>query len=92
MGWSSHAWRPASYEAERMEPSTEADAPRGIVSQIEHSPVLPPGTDERFAGYGVMGLPFRGGHYLALRASQPARSAGRTRRSGYATPPTTGRS
>ena len=26
-----------------------------------------PGTDERFVGYGVMGLPFRNGHYLALR-------------------------
>jgi hypothetical protein len=30
---------------------------------------------ERFAGYGVMGLPFRSGHYLALRHF-PASSIG----------------
>jgi hypothetical protein len=29
--------------------------------------MLPPGAEERFAGYGVMGLPFSSGHYLALR-------------------------
>jgi hypothetical protein len=28
---------------------------------------VPDGPGERFAGWGVMGLPFRGGHYLALR-------------------------
>jgi len=28
---------------------------------------LPSGSDERFAGYGVMGLPFASGHVLALR-------------------------
>src|SRR6476659_775516 len=28
---------------------------------------LPAGTDERVAGYGVIGLPFSSGHYLALR-------------------------
>ncbi|MGN6742999.1 MAG: hypothetical protein ACTHJL_06840 [Amnibacterium sp.] len=27
----------------------------------------PPGRDERLAGYGVLGLPFASGHYLALR-------------------------
>lgn len=30
-------------------------------------PVLPGGADERFAGFGIMGLPFASGHYLALR-------------------------
>ena len=29
--------------------------------------MLPPGDDERFTAYGVMGLPFASGHYLALR-------------------------
>ncbi|MFL6088670.1 MAG: hypothetical protein ACJ71Z_00835 [Aeromicrobium sp.] len=28
---------------------------------------LPAGTDERVSGYGVIGLPFSSGHYLALR-------------------------
>ncbi|MEE6165467.1 MULTISPECIES: hypothetical protein [unclassified Mycolicibacterium] len=28
---------------------------------------LPPGPDERVAGFGVMGLPFASGHYLAFR-------------------------
>ncbi|BBY90841.1 hypothetical protein MGALJ_05100 [Mycobacterium gallinarum] len=30
-------------------------------------PVLPPGDDERFVGFGIMGLPFANGHYLAMR-------------------------
>lgn len=30
-------------------------------------PVLPPGPGDRVGGYGVMGLPFAGGDYLALR-------------------------
>jgi hypothetical protein len=29
--------------------------------------VLPSGDDDRFVGFGVMGLPFSSGHYLALR-------------------------
>ncbi|MFE3293709.1 hypothetical protein [Rhodococcus sp. NPDC059234] len=34
----------------------------------ERPPTLPPGDElERFAGYGVMGLPFASGHCLALR-------------------------
>src|SRR5690349_19172095 len=28
---------------------------------------LPPGDDERVVGFGVMGLPFANGHYLAFR-------------------------
>ncbi len=31
------------------------------------NPALPAGDDERFVGFGVMGLPFASGHYLALR-------------------------
>lgn len=36
---------------------------------------LPGGTDERLAGYGVMGLPFASGHVLAMRRF-PASSIG----------------
>ena len=42
-------------------------SPQRLVDQIEAAPVLPPGSDERFNGYGVMGLPFSSGHVLALR-------------------------
>jgi hypothetical protein len=34
---------------------------------VAENPVLPSGDDDRFVGFGVMGLPFRSGHYLALR-------------------------
>lgn len=30
-------------------------------------PMLPPGDDERCFGFGIMGLPFSNGHYLAMR-------------------------
>ena len=49
--------------------------PREIVHQIETDPALPAGKDDRFAGYAVMGLPFRSGHVLALRRF-PASSVG----------------
>ncbi|MGQ4617371.1 hypothetical protein [Nocardia sp. R7R-8] len=49
------------------------DSPRSVAA-IDRA--LPSGEDEeRFAGYGVMGLPFAGGHYLALRHF-PASSVG----------------
>jgi hypothetical protein len=41
--------------------------PRRLAEQLEAAAVLPPGTNERFNGYGVMGLPFRSGHVLAMR-------------------------
>jgi hypothetical protein len=41
--------------------------PRDLAERTEASPILPPGTEERFSGYGVMGLPFRSGHVLGLR-------------------------
>jgi hypothetical protein len=34
---------------------------------MELGAALPDGTDERVTGYGVIGLPFASGHYLALR-------------------------
>jgi hypothetical protein len=49
--------------------------PRELVCELEASPRLPSGLEERFAGYGVMGLPFRSGHLLAMRRF-PASSVG----------------
>lgn len=49
--------------------------PRDLVADIEACPRVPAGSDERFAGYGVMGLPFGSGHLLALRRF-PASSIG----------------
>ena len=48
--------------------------PRDLAMQAEAA-ALPPGTDERFNGWGIMGLPFRSGHVLALRRF-PASSVG----------------
>ena len=50
-------------------------APRGFAAASIKTPGLQGGTEERFAGYGVMGLPFRSRHYLALR-NFPASSIG----------------
>lgn len=52
--------------------------PRDYAEQVERAPELPPGGDERFQGYGVMGEPFASGHVLAMRRF-PASSVG----SGY---------
>lgn len=41
--------------------------PRAAAAAVTAHPVLPPGDDERFVGFGIMGLPFASGHYLALR-------------------------
>lgn len=41
--------------------------PRQAVEALQASPRVPEGDDERFIGYGVMGMPFASGHYLALR-------------------------
>jgi len=49
--------------------------PRDLATRIERWPTLPDGDEERFAGYGVIGLPFSSGHYLALRRF-PATSLG----------------
>lgn len=49
--------------------------PAAIVDYLERHAQLPPGTGERFSGYGVMGLPFETGHMLGLRRF-PASSIG----------------
>lgn len=49
--------------------------PRTIVQGIERHASLPPGAEERFAGYAVIGLPFRSRHVLSLRRF-PASSVG----------------
>jgi hypothetical protein len=49
--------------------------PREIIQDIERSASPPMGTGDRFAGYAVIGLPFRSGHVLALRRF-PASSLG----------------
>jgi hypothetical protein len=49
--------------------------PAEIVAALERQAELPPGSEERFFGYGVMGLPFRSGHVLGLRRF-PASSIG----------------
>jgi hypothetical protein len=48
--------------------------PRDLALQAEDAS-LPEGTEERFNGWGIMGLPFRSGHVLALRRF-PANSIG----------------
>ena len=50
--------------------------PRHVVETIENSGTLPEGDEERFTGYGVMGVPFRSGHVLCLRRF-PVTSLGR---------------
>lgn len=40
---------------------------RAQASEAEQNARLGPGEDERFSGYGVMGLPFSSGHVLAMR-------------------------
>lgn len=42
--------------------------PREAVATLTADPRLVEGFDERYTGYGVMGLPYASGHYLALRA------------------------
>src|SRR6185437_4948306 len=42
--------------------------PRDAVMEAERRARLLPGEDERFSGWGLMGLPFRGGDVLATRS------------------------
>jgi hypothetical protein len=46
---------------------TERLTPREAATSMEIGATLPSGDDERVLGYGVIGLPFASGHYLALR-------------------------
>jgi len=41
--------------------------PQTLALTEQASDAVPPGSGERFSGYGVMGLPFSSGHYLAFR-------------------------
>ncbi len=41
--------------------------PRRLAQFTEDFPAVPPGNEERYSGYGVMGLTFRSGHVLGLR-------------------------
>jgi len=41
--------------------------PQSLARDEETADAVPPGAGERFSGYGVMGLPFASGHYLAMR-------------------------
>lgn len=51
--------------------------PGTIVESMERGAAVPPGSEERFSGYGVVGLPFKSGHVLALRR-WPASSLGQS--------------
>jgi hypothetical protein len=46
---------------------TKHHTPQDTVAAVMANPTLPSGDDERFVGFGIMGLPFSNGHYLALR-------------------------
>jgi hypothetical protein len=46
-----------------------------LAAEAEARPEVPQGPGERFAGYGIMGLPFASGHVLAMRRF-PASSIG----------------
>jgi hypothetical protein len=43
------------------------NTPAAIVAALNNRPELPTGDDERFVGFGIMGVPFASGHYLGLR-------------------------
>jgi hypothetical protein len=49
--------------------------PKELVDRLEQGARLPGGNEERFVGYGVMGVPFTSGHLLAMRR-WPASSLG----------------
>jgi hypothetical protein len=51
--------------------------PGNMVEAIERGAELPGGSEERFSGYGVVGLPFKSGHILCLRR-WPASSLGQS--------------
>ncbi len=46
---------------------TKQHTPQEATAAVLANPTLPPGDDERFVGFGIMGLPFSNGHYLAMR-------------------------
>jgi len=46
---------------------TKQLTPQDTVAAVIANPMLPAGDDERFVGFGIMGVPFANGHYLAMR-------------------------
>lgn len=46
--------------------------PRELVDRLEQGAELPSSNEERFAGYGVMGVPFTSGDLLATRRFPPS--------------------
>ena len=73
---------------------TTIQNPRTAAAEVARTPTLPTGADETVTGFGVMGLPFASGHYLAFR-DFPAASflpgSAATGRCGTATPTGRGR-
>jgi len=69
----------ASYPIARLASPHARRSPRDLVMALEHGArhgdVLPDGDDERFVGYGVIGVRFASGHVLGLRR-WPASSLG----------------
>ena len=61
-------------QAGKVQTGVAMDA-RTIIQGIERHASLAPGTEDRFTGYAVIGLPFRSGHVLSLRRF-PASSVG----------------
>lgn len=59
---------PQVFRSDRAHAGVMNITPRMAVATQTADPRLIDGTDERFTGYGVMGLPYASGHYLALRA------------------------
>lgn len=53
----------------------QALEPRECALHIERAPEIPAGSEDRFRGYGLMGLSFSSGHVLAMRR-WPASSIG----------------
>lgn len=58
---------PQAHHLPRAHAELMSTTPRAATATQEIDPRLAEGTDERFTGYGVMGLPYASGHYLALR-------------------------
>ena len=44
--------------------------PKSLVESTEFSAEVPPGNEERFSGYGVMGLPFFSGHIMSVTSRE----------------------
>lgn len=58
---------PRAAHARTIPGMTTLRTPLDAATAVLQKPSLPAGDDERFVGFGVMGLPFASGHYLALR-------------------------